>query len=136
MAQAANAAESGVCVDLFVITNEYTDLASLKYLSIESGGSLILYSNTDEATLPQDLYRMLSRPYAFGCVLRIRTSPEFKSARGYGHYFPDPQYENVQHIICCDQYATYAFDFEFSNSNGFTRCGHIFNSKMRLTYKP
>jgi hypothetical protein len=56
MAQAANAAESGVCVDLFVITNEYTDLASLKYLSIESGGSLILYSNTDEATLPQDLY--------------------------------------------------------------------------------
>jgi len=118
---AANAAESGVCVDLFIITNEYTDLASLKYLSIESGGSLILYSNTDEATLPQDLYRMLSRPYAFGCVLRIRTSPEFKSARGYGHYFPDPQYENVQHIICCDQYATYAFDFEFSNSNGFTR---------------
>jgi hypothetical protein len=119
---------------------------------------------------------MLSRPYAFGCVLRIRTSPEFKSARGvgscpsqcyfadanrcyevlliacvlalccnlkcgglwvqYGHYFPDPQYENVQHIICCDQYATYAFDFEFSNSNGFTRCVHIFNSKMRLTYKP
>ncbi len=56
MAQAANAAESGVCVDLFVITNEYTDLASLKYLSIESGGSLILYSSTDEATLPQDLY--------------------------------------------------------------------------------
>lgn len=56
MAQAANAAESGVCVDLFVITNEYTDLASLKYLSIESGGTLILYSNTDEATLPQDLY--------------------------------------------------------------------------------
>ncbi len=50
LAQAANAAQSGVCVDLFVITNEYADLASQKYLSIESGGSLLLYSSTDEAT--------------------------------------------------------------------------------------
>jgi hypothetical protein len=25
-------------------------------------------------------YRMLSRPYAFGCILRVRTSPEFKAA--------------------------------------------------------
>jgi hypothetical protein len=41
---------------VFVITNEYADLALLKYLSIESGGCLLLYSNTDEATLPQDLY--------------------------------------------------------------------------------
>lgn len=53
--QAAQAVQSGVCVDLFAVTNEYTDLASLKYLSIESGGGLLLYSNTDEATLPQDL---------------------------------------------------------------------------------
>jgi hypothetical protein len=53
---AANTAQSGVCVDLFVITNEYADLALLKYLSIESGGCLLLYSNTNEATLPQDLY--------------------------------------------------------------------------------
>jgi len=50
LAQAANAAQSGVCVDLFVITNEYADLALQKYLSIESGGSLLLYSSTDEAT--------------------------------------------------------------------------------------
>ncbi len=56
VAQAANTAQSGVCVDLFVITNEYADLALLKYLSIESGGSLLLYSNAHEATLPQDLY--------------------------------------------------------------------------------
>lgn len=47
---------AGVCVDLFAVTNEYTDLASLKYLSIDSGGGLLLYSSTEEATLPQDLY--------------------------------------------------------------------------------
>lgn len=118
---AALAVQAGVCVDIFVVTNEYTDLASLKFLSIESGGSLFLYSSSDDSTLPQDLYRMLSRPYAFACVLRLRTSPEFKLGHAYGHFFPDPQYENVQHVICCDTYATYAYDFEFENSTGFSR---------------
>lgn len=91
---------------------------------------------------------MLSRPYAFGCILRLRTSSDFKAAtvvrtkpsnhilhavfiqhltknRGnrvqYGHYFPDPEYDNVQRIICCDQYATYAVDFEFVAPSGFSR---------------
>ncbi|XP_059627638.1 protein transport protein SEC23 D [Cornus florida] len=118
---AAVAVQAGVCVDIFAVTNEYTDLASLKFLSIESGGSLFLYSNTDDSTLPQDMYRMLSRPYAFNCVLRLRTSSEFKPGHSYGHFFPDPQYENVQHIICCDSYATYAYDFDFANTVGFSR---------------
>ncbi|XP_065867015.1 protein transport protein SEC23 D isoform X2 [Euphorbia lathyris] len=118
---AAVAVQAGVCVDIFAVTNEYTDLASLKFLSIESGGSLFLYSNTDDSTLPQDIYRMLSRPYAFGCILRLRTSSEFKPGHSYGHFFPDPQYENVQHIICCDSYATYAYDFDFASTEGFSR---------------
>ncbi|XVF19704.1 hypothetical protein REPUB_Repub11eG0133600 [Reevesia pubescens] len=117
---AAVAVQAGVCVDIFSVTNEYTDLASLKFLSIESGGSLFLYSNTDDSTLPQDMYRMLSRPYAFNCVLRLRTSTEFKPGHSYGHFFPDPQYENVQHIICCDSFATYAYDFDFANNVGFS----------------
>ncbi|XP_068639449.1 protein transport protein SEC23 D-like [Aristolochia californica] len=52
---AAVAVQSGVCVDIFAVTNEYTDLVSLKFLSIESGGSLFLYSNIDDSTLPQDI---------------------------------------------------------------------------------
>ncbi|XP_027345883.1 protein transport protein SEC24 isoform X1 [Abrus precatorius] len=118
---AAVAVQAGVCVDIFAVTNEYTDLASLKFLSIESGASLFLYTSTEDSTLPQDMYRMLSRPYAFGCVLRLRTSTEFKPGNSYGHFFPDPQYENVQHIICCDSYATYAYDFVFENNTGFSR---------------
>lgn len=118
---AAVAVQAGVCVDLFAVTNEYTDLASLKFLSIESGGSLFLYSSTDDSTLPQDMYRMLSRPYAFGCIMRLRTSSEFKTGHSFGHFFPDPQYENVQHIICCDSHATYAYDFDFASPAGFSR---------------
>ncbi|KAL8479880.1 hypothetical protein ACS0TY_026204 [Phlomoides rotata] len=120
---AAVAVQAGVCVDIFAVTNEYTDLASLKFLSIESGGFLFLYSNTDDSTLPQDMYRMLSRPYAFNCVLRVRASSEFKVGHSYGHFFPDPEYENVQHIICCDSFATYAYDFDFVNDGGFSRHG-------------
>ncbi|XP_009404358.2 protein transport protein SEC23 D-like isoform X2 [Musa acuminata AAA Group] len=115
------AVQAGVSVDIFAVTNEYTDLASLKFLSINSGGSLFLYANTDDSTLPQDIYRMLSRPYAFGCLLRLRTSSEFKTGNSYGHFFPDPQYENVQHIICCDSFATYTYDFEFANNDVFSR---------------
>lgn len=118
---AAVAVQAGVCVDIFAVTDEYTDLASLKFLSIESGGSLFLYANTDDSTLPQDIYRLLSRPYAFGCVLRLRTSSDFEPGHSYGHFFPDPQYENVQHIICCDSFATYAYDFDFTHSDGFSR---------------
>ncbi|XP_064968561.1 protein transport protein SEC23 D-like isoform X1 [Musa acuminata AAA Group] len=114
------AVQAGVSVDIFAVTNEYTDLASLKFLSINSGGSLFLYANTDDSTLPQDIYRMLSRPYAFGCLLRLRTSSEFKTGNSYGHFFPDPQYENVQHIICCDSFATYTYDFEFANNDVFS----------------
>ncbi|KAL1558235.1 Protein transport protein S23 D [Salvia divinorum] len=117
---AAVAVQAGVCVDLFAVTNEYTDLASLKFLSIESGGSLFLYSSTDDSTLPQDMYRMLSRPYAFNCVLRVRASSELKIDHSYGHFFPDPEYENVQHIICCDSFATYAYDFDFANEVGLS----------------
>jgi hypothetical protein len=81
------AVQAGVCVDIFAVTSEYTDLASLKFLSIESGGSLFLYSSTDDSTLPQDLYRMLSHPYAFACILRLRTSPEFRPGHSHDHLF-------------------------------------------------
>ncbi|RVW86941.1 Protein transport protein Sec24-like CEF [Vitis vinifera] len=119
---AAVAVQAGVCVDIFAVTNEYTDLASLKFLSIESGGSLFCIPIL---MIPHSLrtckYRMLSRPYAFGCILRLRTSSEFRPGNSYGHFFPDPQYENVQHIICCDSYVTYAYDFDFANTTGFSR---------------
>lgn len=65
--QAALAVQAGVCVDIFAVTNEYTDLASLKFLSIESGGSIFLYSSTDDSTLPQDMYALIT----FGLDINI-----------------------------------------------------------------
>jgi dolichol kinase len=39
----------------------------------------------------------------------------------YGHFFPDPQYMHVQHINCCDSFATYSYDFEFEKDSQFSR---------------
>ncbi|CAI5935295.1 unnamed protein product [Closterium sp. NIES-65] len=110
---AAAAVQAGVCVDLFAVPT------SLRCLSVESGGTLFLYPSLDEATLPQDIYRMLCRPSAFGGVLRLRTSRELRAVRAYGHFFPDAQYENLYHIIRCDPFDSYAFDLEFQGKAGF-----------------
>eukprot|EP00897_Mesotaenium_endlicherianum_P000760 jgi/Mesen1/10685/ME000009S10481 len=120
---AAQAVQVGVCIDLFAVTREYVDLASLKFLSVESGGGVFLYPSPEEATLPQDMYRMLCRPHAVGGVLRLRASPAFRPARAYGHFFPDAQYDDVFHVIACGARDAYAFDFEFAGGSGFGHSG-------------
>lgn len=52
----------------------------------------------------------------------------------YGHFFPDPQYEHVQHIICCDSFATYAYDFNFSHPEGFSRYDFFFSVYISLNH--
>ncbi|GAQ81540.1 sec23/Sec24 zinc finger family protein [Klebsormidium nitens] len=116
---AALAVQSGVCCDVFVVSEGYCDLASLEPLCSQSGGTLCLYQRLEECTLPQDMYRMLRRPHAFGGLLRLRTSPEMRIVAAYGHFEEDTQYENLHHIISCDPHDTYAYDFDFVNANGF-----------------
>ncbi|GJP49481.1 hypothetical protein CLOM_g8679 [Closterium sp. NIES-68] len=129
-AAAAAAAAAGAAISAVTISDPpsstppylptpYCDLASLRCLSVESGGTLFLYPSLDEATLPQDIYRMLCRPSAFGGVLRLRTSRELRAVRAYGHFFPDAQYEDLYHIIRCDPFDSYAFDLEFAGKKGF-----------------
>lgn len=47
----------------------------------------------------QDIYRRLGAPLARGGLLRLRTSPDFKVARAFGHLFPDDQFDNLFHVI-------------------------------------
>lgn len=57
----------------------------------------------------------------FRPIVSLKTNDWFCNWVQYGHYFSDPEYDNVQRIICCDQFATYAIDFEFNAASGFTR---------------
>jgi Sec23/Sec24 trunk domain/Sec23/Sec24 helical domain len=121
---AETAARAGVCFDLFVVSElMYADLATLKYLTLITGGNLLLYDRADEATLPQDIYRQLRRPQAFGGLLRLRTTSDFQVTTVYGHAVPDETYENLFHIAGCDMRKTLAMDLEFTTSTGFPSYG-------------
>uniref|UniRef100_A0A0E0DDW3 Sec23/Sec24 trunk domain-containing protein n=1 Tax=Oryza meridionalis TaxID=40149 RepID=A0A0E0DDW3_9ORYZ len=53
--------------------------------------------------------------------LCFRMCAAFENILRYGHFFPDPQYMHVQHINCCDSFATYVYDFEFQKDSQFSR---------------
>ena len=72
----ARCAESGVCMDLYVISHHYAGLSSLQSLSTLSGGALMLYEPVAKegwANIPQDVFRELSRKRAVQGLLRMRT---------------------------------------------------------------
>eukprot|EP01104_Vermistella_antarctica_P009054 TRINITY_DN230_c0_g3_i1.p1 TRINITY_DN230_c0_g3~~TRINITY_DN230_c0_g3_i1.p1 ORF type:complete len:746 (+),score=141.18 TRINITY_DN230_c0_g3_i1:85-2322(+) len=119
--QAERAAQSGVCVDLSVISNSFAGLASIKFLSLLTGGNLLMYDNDHDATLPQDVYRMYSLRRAYHSALRVRTSSEYAVNNAFGHLYPDPNYDGLFHIPGCDSWKTVGFDFEFTTPIGFAR---------------
>jgi hypothetical protein len=56
----------------------------------------------------------------------------FDSYSTDGHFFPDPQYMHVQHINCCDSFATYCYDFEFEKDSRFSRYQAFYLQLSRL----
>lgn len=61
--QAIRAAEIGVCIDLFLISSSrkspestyFMGLSSTKFLSLYTGGNVVLYDNLENSNLPQDM---------------------------------------------------------------------------------
>ena len=68
----------------------------------------------------QDVYRRLAVPVAQSALLRLRTSPEFKVVRAYGHLFPDDRFDNLCHVTAAGPSTALAFDFDFADANGFS----------------
>uniref|UniRef100_A0A7S0WBM9 Protein transport protein SEC23 n=1 Tax=Hemiselmis tepida TaxID=464990 RepID=A0A7S0WBM9_9CRYP len=107
------------CVDLFVVSEEgYAGIDALLPLVEKSGGTLVHYPSVAACTLPTDLNKCFSRPFATGALLRVRCSSGFRVARAYGHLSPDDQYENLYHVACCHSDSSFAVDFEFDNPSG------------------
>jgi hypothetical protein len=117
-------AARGICAELFVVAprdgevQQPVDLASLKPLATLSGGSLLMYEPSADdawASLPIDVHRLLSRRRAMQGMLRLRTSPEYRVARAFGHLTPDAEYGNLWHVVAADEQSSFAFDFEFED---------------------
>ncbi len=114
---AGAAASAGVCVDLFCVTEEFMDLASLKFLTLATGGNLLLYDGPQTASLPQDLYKQLSQELAFGGLFRVRTSQNFRLATCYGHLYEDREFAQVFRVAGCDPRKAICVDFDFTNES-------------------
>ena len=159
----AAASARGICIDLYAApcstssasssaagsSSSYMDLATLKFLSVMTGGNLIYYppssngteamfssasttmaspSSSDgggsaqgpECSLPQDLFRQLRCPQGFRCLLRLRFSPELCVTNIYGHLSPSAEgFEGLYTLGGCDARKTLAVDLDFQGSEGF-----------------
>lgn len=115
---AAAAASLAVCIDVFAVAEEGCGLAAIEPLAAATGGGMFLYPSPEDAALPQDIYRRLGAPLARGGLLRLRTSPDFRVARAFGHLFPDDQFENLFHIISADPNDCFAFELEYAKASG------------------
>ncbi|XP_046392862.1 protein transport protein Sec24A [Ischnura elegans] len=82
-----------VAVDLFILGNKYTDLATLSGVSQFSGGcihhlpSFDGRSNFETSVLERSFHRYLSRKIGFEAVMRIRCSRGLSIHTFHGHFF-------------------------------------------------
>ncbi|EPS72258.1 hypothetical protein M569_02500 [Genlisea aurea] len=72
-------AEYQVCVDLFITTQTYADIASLSVIPRTTGGQVVYYYHpfsalSDPAKLYNDLRWNVTRPQGFEAVMRVRCS--------------------------------------------------------------
>jgi hypothetical protein len=101
-------------------------LASLKFLSTLTGGSLRLYTPETTAFLTRDIVKLFRGPHAYRGVLRVRTSNTFKVKAVYGAARADPTQPDLFHIPHCNQFTTLCFDLEHTHSSGLvTECVHL-----------
>jgi len=133
----AAAAALGVIVDLYAVSASFVGLEALRAVAVGSGGSLALYPppTVEECALTQDLYKRMAEPYAFGCLLRMRTCPELrvvdsdfsrvvgatsrKNRNTSRRLRTDPRYSDIFHIACCHPYDAFQLQLEHATRSGF-----------------
>ncbi|XP_073296685.1 protein transport protein SEC24 B-like isoform X2 [Primulina huaijiensis] len=83
-------AEHQVCVDLFITSQTYVDIASLSVVSRTTGGQVYYYypfsAISDPAKLYNDLLWNVKRPQGFEAVMRVRCSQGIQVKEYYGNY--------------------------------------------------
>lgn len=83
-------AEYQVCVDIFITTQTYVDIASISVISKTTGGQVYYYfpfsARTDSAKLYNDLRWNITRPQGFEAVMRVRCSQGLQVQEYSGNY--------------------------------------------------
>ncbi|CAM9939519.1 unnamed protein product [Sphacelaria rigidula] len=80
-----------ICVDLFLFSGQYTDVATLANLPKFTAGQLFYYpgftAQVEGDRFNVDLSRVLTRATAFEAVMRVRATRGLRITNFYGNYF-------------------------------------------------
>ncbi|CAI9754037.1 unnamed protein product [Fraxinus pennsylvanica] len=83
-------AEYQVCVDLFITTQTYVDIASISVVTRTTGGQVYYYypfsALSDPAKLYNDLRWNVTRPQGFEAVMRVRCSQGIQVQEYFGNF--------------------------------------------------
>lgn len=101
------AAENGVCFDIFSLGNFYQDVATISVLSSLTGGDMHYIPRfnpvEDNERLHFTIANILSRPQAFSPLMRARASNQLTIAEYIGHYTRKGPQEMVAGAIDADK---------------------------------
>ncbi|XP_063685712.1 uncharacterized protein LOC134819618 isoform X2 [Bolinopsis microptera] len=107
------ASSRGVSVDVYVVSSEWVDLASIRSVCELTGGRLVHYTDPVECSLSKDC-ATLAKLYGAGRgMLRIRTSAQFRVSKVRGPCAPDPYRDDVLHAAGLDLHQAFAAEFAF-----------------------
>lgn len=83
-------AEYQVCVDLFITTQNYVDIASISVIPRTTGGQVYYYypfsALSDPAKLYNDLRWNITKPQGFEAVMRVRCSQGIQVQEYFGNF--------------------------------------------------
>jgi protein transport protein SEC24 len=90
---ALDCSKKQICVDAFIFSGQYTDVATISALPRFTGGSVYFYpgfdaSRVEDATkFSSELNRFLSKKHGFEAVLRMRSTRGVSIKGFYGNFF-------------------------------------------------
>ncbi|KAL1541771.1 Protein transport protein Sec24B [Salvia divinorum] len=100
-------AEYQVCVDLFITTQTYVDVASLSVVPRTTGGQVYYYhpfsALSDLAKLSNDLRWNVTRPQGFEAVMRVRCSEGIQVQEYSGNFYKRNRADADFPAIDCDK---------------------------------
>jgi hypothetical protein len=128
---ALDLAAVGAALFLYVLSAEPLGLSALTPLTTRSGGLLSFYSDVDECTMPEDVYKQLRTPFGSHGLLRLRTSPEIEISHSYGPMLHDASMEHLYHLAGATSDSSVAFGLGFAASAGFSDGGDHYDAPPR-----
>jgi len=105
-----------ICVDMFMLGNQYTDVATIGSLARYTAGQVHFYqafsASVDGPRLQADILHSLSRTVGLEAVMRVRVSAGLSISNFYGNFFIRGQDLLTLPNVTCDT----AFNVEMTHS--------------------